>query len=77
MNPEETKALLAVVEFILEQAGKHLINEQAFSKDLLQMGIAIENANAMVKNISRKLGQYLKSFETAKSQSIINQWNEL
>ena len=49
LSADETKALLAVIEFILTQAGKHLINEQTFSKDLLQMGIAIENANAIVK----------------------------
>lgn len=49
LNSDETKALLAVIEFILTQAGKHIITEQVFSKDLLQMGIAIENANAIVK----------------------------
>jgi hypothetical protein len=43
------RCLLALIEFILTQAGKHLISEQSFSKDLLQMGIAIENSNAIVK----------------------------
>jgi hypothetical protein len=49
LSAEDTKCLLSLIEFILSQAGKHLVSEQSFSKDLLQMGIAIENANAIVK----------------------------
>ena len=48
-STEDTKCLLAVIEYLISQAGKHLVGEQVFSKDLLQMGIAIENANAIVK----------------------------
>lgn len=46
---EETKVAMAVVEFLLSQSCKHQTNEKVFSKDLLQMGMAIENANAIVK----------------------------
>lgn len=49
LSSDDTRCLLALIEFILSQAGKHLISEQSFSKDLLQMGIAIENSNAIVK----------------------------
>lgn len=49
LSADDTRCLLALIEFILTQAGKHLISEQSFSKDLLQMGIAIENSNAIVK----------------------------
>jgi hypothetical protein len=49
LSSDDTRCLLALIEFILTQAGKHLISEQSFSKDLLQMGIAIENSNAIVK----------------------------
>jgi hypothetical protein len=34
---------------LLSQAAKHQVSDKAFSKDLLQMGIAIENANSVVK----------------------------
>jgi hypothetical protein len=46
---DETKVAIAVVEFLLSQSVKHQTNEKVFSKDLLQMGMAIENANAIVK----------------------------
>jgi hypothetical protein len=46
---DETKVAIAVVEFLLSQSVKHQTNEKIFSKDLLQMGMAIENANAIVK----------------------------
>lgn len=49
LSADDTRCLLALIEFILTQAGKHLISEQSLSKDLLQMGIAIENSNAIVK----------------------------
>lgn len=41
--------LLALIEFFLLQAVRFAITDQVFSKDLLQMGVAIENANALVK----------------------------
>ena len=62
LSADDTKVFLSVIEFILAQAGKHIVSDQTFSKDLLQLGIAIENANAMVKvytdnfdNLSRAL----------------------
>jgi hypothetical protein len=35
LSAEDTKCLLSLIEFILSQAGKHLVSEQSFSKDLL------------------------------------------
>ena len=49
LNADETKVLLAVLEFVISQAGKHIVTEQQFSKDLLQIGISIDNSNAIVK----------------------------
>jgi uncharacterized protein YheU (UPF0270 family) len=46
---EETKACIALIEFILRQGTKHCTNEKQLNKDLLQMGVAIENANAIIK----------------------------
>ena len=48
-DAEETKVCLAVVEFLISQAVKHQVSDKSFSKDLLQMGVAIENSNALVK----------------------------
>ena len=33
----------------MTQAVRFVITDKVFSKDLLQMGVAIENANALVK----------------------------
>ena len=49
---EETKVCIALVEFLLTQASKHQVADKVFSKDLLQLGVAIENANALVKTHS-------------------------
>ena len=38
-----------MIEFLLSSAVRHLATEKVFSKDMLQMGVAIENANALVK----------------------------
>lgn len=46
---EETKVVLALIEFLLTQAVRYVVTDKIFSKDLLQMGVAIENANALVK----------------------------
>ena len=46
---EETKVVLALIEFLLVQAVRYVVTDKIFSKDLLQMGVAIENANALVK----------------------------
>jgi hypothetical protein len=39
------------------------VGEQAFSKDLLQMGIAIENANAIVKIYQENLETLVKALK--------------
>lgn len=46
--------LLALIEFLLTSAVKHLATDKVFSKDLLQMGVAIENANALVKVLTEQ-----------------------
>ena len=48
-DADETKVCIAIIEFLLRQASKHQVSDKVFSKDLLQMGVAIENANALVK----------------------------
>ena len=49
MDAEETKCILAILEFLMSQASKHDISDVVFGKDLTQMGLAIENANVMTK----------------------------
>ena len=51
---EETKVCIALVEFMLSQAVKHQVTDKTLSKDLLQMGVAIENANAIVKTFGEQ-----------------------
>ena len=48
-DSEETKVVLALIEFLLLQATRYVVSDQALSKDLLQMGVAIENSNALTK----------------------------
>eukprot|EP00347_Sterkiella_histriomuscorum_P012332 403369000 len=50
LNGEESKVLLAVLEFIITQAGKYRVTEQVLNKDMLQIGISIENATVIVKS---------------------------
>lgn len=61
LSSDDTRCLLALIEFILTQAGKHQVSEQSFSKDLLQMGIAIENSNAIVKLYQENQENLVKS----------------
>lgn len=63
LSSDDTRCLLALIEYILSQAGKHQVGEQAFSKDLLQMGIAIENANAIVKIYQENLENLVKALK--------------
>ena len=35
MNADDTQCLLAVIEFILSQAGKYMVTEQILNKDML------------------------------------------
>ena len=51
---EETKVSIAIIEFLLRQAIKHQVSDKSFSRDLLQLGVAIENANALVKVITEQ-----------------------
>lgn len=48
-DPDETKVFAAILEFLIRQSTKHQVSEKALSKDLLQMGVAIENCNALIK----------------------------
>ena len=41
--------MLALIEFLLVQAVRYVVTDKIFSRDLLQMGVAIENSNALVK----------------------------
>ena len=61
LSSDDTRCLLDLIEYILTQAGKHLVSEQSFSKDLLQMGIAIENSNAIVKIYQENQENLVKS----------------
>ena len=53
-DTEETKVSIAIIEFLLRQAIKHQVLDKSFSRDLLQLGVAIENANALVKVITEQ-----------------------
>ncbi len=53
-DTEETKVSIAIIEFLLRQAIKHQVSDKSFSRDLLQLGVAIENANALVKVITEQ-----------------------
>ena len=56
--------MLALIEFVLVQAARYSVTDKVFSKDLLQMGVAIENANALVKVFTEQheaMGRHLKT----------------
>ena len=64
---------MAVVEFLLSQSCKHQTSEKVFSKDLLQMGMAIENANAIVKAFvdqGEHIHRVQKSFGNGRPQHV-------
>lgn len=70
-EPEETKVCIALVEFVLRQASKHVISDKSLNKDLLQMGVAIENANTLSKIYSDQgevLGRALRAESLRVSQ---------
>ena len=60
-DSEETRCLLAILEFVMSQAAKHDVADTVFSKDLLQMGVAIENSNGMVKAFNENQEQLVKA----------------
>ena len=72
---EETKVCIALIEFLLGQAIKYQVTDKVFSKDLLQMGVAIENANGLVKVFaeqSENIGRVMKenSFRVSQIQGL-------
>ena len=60
-DSEESRCLLAILEFVLSQAAKHDVTDTIFSKDLLQMGVAIENSNGIVKAFNENQEQLVKA----------------
>ena len=61
LEPEDTRCLLAIIEFVLAQAAKHDIADAIFNKDLMQMGVAIENANGITKAYLDNQDQLVKA----------------
>ena len=55
--------MLAIIEFILTQAGKHDVSDTILSKDLMQMGMAVESANGVIKVYSDNQEQLVKSMK--------------
>lgn len=47
--------MLSVLEFILTQAGKYLVTEQVLSKDMLQIGINLDNGSVISKFYSENM----------------------
>ena len=45
----EIKTLAAVLEFALRMAARHDVNHNSFSRDLTLLGVAIDNANSVMK----------------------------
>ena len=45
----------------MSQAAKHDVADTVFSKDLLQMGVAIENSNGIVKAFNENQEQLVKA----------------
>ena len=60
-DSEESRCLLAILEFVMTQAAKHDVADTVFSKDLLQMGVAIENSNGIVKAFNENQEQLVKA----------------
>ena len=49
LDIEESRCLLAILEFVIAQAAKHDVSDTVLGKDLMQMGVAIENSNGITK----------------------------
>ena len=47
LNNEEIRVLLVVLEFVIDQAATHDISGAALTKDLLQLGLETDNAEAI------------------------------
>ena len=61
MDLDETKCMIAIMEFLVQQASKHDVSETVFGKDLTQMGLAIENSNVITKSFSENQDLLKKS----------------
>jgi len=57
LSTEDTNCFLALLEFLLTSSAKYDVSDQVLSKELLQMGVAIENANGLVKSYAENLSQ--------------------
>ena len=69
---------IGIVEFLLRQAAKHMVTDKVFNKDLMQMGVAIENANALSKTYgesSEALFRVLKADSLKVSEMTDLQYN--
>ena len=53
--------LLAVLEFVLDQAGTHDISDSTLTKDLLQLGVEVDNSNAIETAYSPHKEQLVKA----------------
>lgn len=49
MDLEEARCMIAIMEFLVQQASKHDVTDVVFGKDLTQMGLAIESSNVITK----------------------------
>ena len=60
---EETRCFLAIIEFILCQAAKHDTSDITLSKDLTQMGVAIESSNGITKAFAENQDHLVKAMK--------------
>ena len=63
LKAEETSCLLALLEFIVRNAARHDISDSVLEKDLLQMGINIENGNELTKYYSDMQDSLVKAMK--------------
>jgi hypothetical protein len=60
-DTEETRCVLAILEFIVSNAAKHDVTEATLTKDLLQMGVEVEHGEGIVKIYSENQTQLVKA----------------
>ena len=61
MDQEETRCFQSILSFVITMASKHDVSDTALGKDLLQMGVAIENSNSICKAYTDNQDQLVKS----------------
>ena len=61
LDPEETRCFLAILEFILVNASKQDISDTVLGKDLLQLGVAVENSNQIQKSYNENQESLVKA----------------